>query len=230
VSRAFGRPLPGERRVSYSAAWFVPVDLVTGSPPSLPLRVLLDVHDGQRWVPTGIRPAVTLSGAIGYPDLGRSRDPAAAPRRYRARFEADAYLAVDRAFGDGEEFLAHPFNDTTPPAAAASRVTVGLAPATGYPFPGDLPVLYGQVSTAAGEPVPDVLVSATVGPPVLRTPQTERTLTGPGGTFALPLRWAPTGPIVTVLASDHRHTPNRTGQLSVQLPGALGRNHKIVIR
>ena len=70
------RPLPGERRVSYSAAWFVPVDLVTGAPPSLPLTVLLDIHDGQGWVPTGIKPTVTLSGGIGYPDLGRCRDPA----------------------------------------------------------------------------------------------------------------------------------------------------------
>lgn len=231
MSAVIIRPLPGERRASYSAAWFVPVDLVTGLPPSLPLRVLLDIHDGQGWAPTDIRPAVTLSGAIGYPDLGRSRDPATTgPRRYRARFEADAYLAVGRAFRDGEEFIAHPFNDTTPPAAAASRVTVNLAPAAGYPFPSDLPVLYGQVSTAVGEPVPDVLVSASVGPPVLRTPHTAQTLTGPGGTFALPLRWAPAGPLVTVLARDHRHTPNRTGQLSVQLPGALGRNHTIVIR
>lgn len=224
------RPLPGERRVSYSAAWFVPVDLVTGSRPSRPLQVLLDIQDGEGWVPTGIRPTVTLSGAIGYPDLGRTRDPAAAaPRTYRARFEADAYLAVGRAFRDGEEFPAYPFNDTTPPAVAASLVTVDLAPAAGYPFPGGLPVLYGEVATATGQPVPDVLVSTTVGPPVLRTPRTAQTLTGPDGTFALPLRWAPTGQVITVAATDHRHTPNRTGQLSVQLPGALGRNHTIVI-
>jgi hypothetical protein len=223
------RPQPGERRVSYSAAWFVPVDLVTGTRPGLPLRVLLDIQDGQGWAPTGIKPAITLSGAIGYPDLGRSREPGAAPRRYRARFEADAYLAIGRAFRDGEEFLAYPFNDTTPPAAAAARVTVRLAPAVGYPFPGDLPVIYGEVGTAAGERVPDVLVSATVGPPTLRTPHTARTLTGPDGAFALPLRWAPAGPLITVDAIDHRHTPNRTGQLAVQLPGALGRNHKIVI-
>jgi len=224
------RPLPGERRVSYSAAWFVPVDLVTGSTPGLPLRVLLDIHDGQRWVPTAIRPTVTLGGAIGYPDLGRSGDPAAAaPRRYRARFEAGAYLALGRAFRDGEEFLAYPFSDASPPAVAASRTTVGLAPAPGYPFPGDLPVLYGQACTAAGQPVPDVLVSATVGPPLLRSPHTAQTLTGPDGAFALPLRWAPSGPVVTVVATDHRHTPNRTGKLLVQLPGALGRNHTIVI-
>ncbi len=230
MSTVFFRPLPGERRASYSAAWFEPVDLVTGSLPGLPLRVLLDIQDGQGWVATGIRPTITLSGAIGYPALGRSADPAtAAPRRYRARFEADAYLAVGRAFQDGEEFLASPFNDTTPPAVAPTRVTVGLAPAAGYPFPGDLPVLYGEVSTAVGEPVPDVLVSTTVGPPVLRTPQTAQTLTGPDGNFALPLRWAPAGPVITVAARDYRHKPNRTGQLSVQLPGALGRNHKIVI-
>jgi hypothetical protein len=224
------RPLPAERRVSYSAAWFVPVDLVTGSAPSLPLRVLLDIRDGQGWTPTGIEPTVTPSGAVGYPDLGRSRHPAAAPSRYRARFEGDAYLAISRAFRDGEEFLAYPFNDATPPAQAASRVTVSLVPTAGYPFPGDLPVLRGQVSTAAGKPVPDVLVSAAVGSPALRPPRTAQTLTGQDGTFALPLRWAPVGPMVTVLARDLRHTPNRTGQLSVQLPGALGRNQKIVIR
>jgi hypothetical protein len=230
MSTGIVRPLPAERRVSYSAAWMVPVDLVTGSPPSLLLRVLLDIHDGQGWVLTGIKPAVTLSGAIGYPDLGRCRNPAAAaPRRYRARFESDVYLPVSRAYRDGEEFLAYPFDDTSPPAVAASRVTVNLAPAVGYPFPGDLPVLYGQVSTAAGEPAPDVLLSATVGPPLLRLPQTAQTLTGPDGTFALPLRWAPAGPVITITATDYRHTPNRTGQLSVQLPGALGRNQKIVI-
>jgi hypothetical protein len=230
MSAVIIRPLPGEHRVSYSSAWFVPIDLVTGLPPTMPLRVFLDIDHGQAWVPTGIGPTITLSGAIAYPDLGRRRNPAAmAPVRYRARFESDAYLAVGRAHRDGEEFLAYPFDDSTPPAVAASRVTVGLAPAVSYPFPGDLPVLYGQVSTAAGEPVPDVLLSANVGPPVLRTPQTAQTLTGPDGTFALPLRWAPAGPTITVTATDYRHTPNRTGQLSVQLPGALGRNQKIVI-
>jgi hypothetical protein len=224
------RPLPGERRVSYSAAWFVPLDLVTGSPPVLPLRVLLDIQDGQEWVPTGIEPTITLSGAVSYPDLGRCRNPAAATiRRYRARFQSDTYLAVGRARRDGEEFLAYPFDDTTPPAQDAARAEIGLAPAAGYPFPGELPVLYGQVSTASGELVPDVLVTATVGPPVLRTPQTAQTLTGPDGAFALPLRWAPVGPI-TVTATDYRHTPNGTGQLSIQLPDAFGRNQKIVIR
>ena len=230
MSTVVVHPLAGVRRVSYSPAWFVPVDLVTGLPPSMPLRILLDIHNGHGWAPAGIGPAITLSGAVGYPDLGRCRNPAAAaPRRYRARFESDAYLAVGRAYRDGEEFLAYPFDDTTPPAVAASRVTVNLAPAAGYPFPGDLPVLYGRVSTVGGEPVPDVLLSVTVGPPVLRVPQTAQTLTGPDGTFALPLRWAPAGPIVTITATDYRHAPSRTGQLSVQLPGALGRNQKIVI-
>jgi hypothetical protein len=224
------RPLPGERRVSYSAAWFVPVDMITGAPPSLPLTVLLDIHDGQGWAPTGIKPTVTLSGGIGFPDLGRCRDPGTtAPRRYRARFEPGAYLAIVRAYRDGEEFLALPFNDSTPPALAVSPLTVNLAPAPGYPFSSDVPAIYGQVSTAAGELVPDVLLSATVGPPVLRTPQTARTLTGPRGTFALPLRWAPAGQQITITAADYRHNPSRTGQLTVQLPDAFGRNQKIVI-
>jgi hypothetical protein len=227
VSAVITRPLPRDRRVSYSAAWFVPVDLVTGLPPGLPLQVLLDIYDGQGWVPVGIAPAITLSGAVGYPDLGRSPDAAAAaPVRYRARFESEVYLALSRAQRDGEEFLAYPFDDSTPPAVAAARMTVDLAPAVGYPFRGDVPVLYGQVSTAAGDSVPDVLVSATVGP---AAPQPPQTLTGPGSTFALPLRWAPVGQAITVTATDYRQTPNRTGQLSVQLPDALGHNQKIVI-
>jgi hypothetical protein len=225
------RVLPGERRVSYSAAWFVPIDLVTGLPPAMPLTVLLDVSAGPGWAPTRIAPTVTLSGAIAFPDLGRSRDPATAPPiRYRARFESPAYHAVSRARRDGEEFLAYPFDDTTPPVRRASRVMVNLAPAVGYPFPDDVPVLYGQVSTAAGGLVPDVLVSVTVGLPVLRAPQTEQTLTGPDGYFALPLRWAPAGQPITVTAVDYRSVPNRTGQLTVQLPDALARNQNIVIR
>ena len=60
-------------------------------------------------------------------------------------------------------------------------------------------------------------------------PRTTRTLTGPHGTFALPLRWAPAGQQITITAADYRHIPSRTGQLSVQLPDALGRNQNIVI-
>jgi hypothetical protein len=224
------RPLPGERRVSYSAAWFVPVDTVTGTGPSLPLTILLDIRDGQAWSPTDIEPTVTLSGGIGYLDLGRCRDPGTtAPKRYRARFEPGAYLAIVRAYREGEEFLALPFNDTTPPALVVPPVRVNLAPAVSYPFTSEVPVVYGQVSTAAGEPVPDVLLSVTVRLPVPGPPRTTRTLTGPHGTFALPLRWAPAGQQVTITAADYRHIPSRTGQLSVQLPDALGRNQTIVI-
>jgi hypothetical protein len=224
------RPLPGERRVSYSAAWFVPVDTVTGTPPSLPLTILLDIRDGQAWAPTEIKPTVMLSGGIGYLDLGRCRDPGTtAPKRYRARFEPGAYLAIVRAYREGEEFLALPFSDTTPPALVVPPLRVNLAPAVSYPFTSEVPVVYGQVSTAAGEPVPDVLLSVTVRLPVPGPPRTTRTLTGPHGTFALPLRWAPAGQQVTITAADYRHIPSRTGQLTVQLPDALGRNQNIVI-
>jgi len=230
MSAVIIRPLPGERRVSYSAAWFAPVDTVTGTAPSLPLTILLDIRDGQTWSPTDIEPTVMLSGGIGYLDLGRCRDPGiTAPKRYRARFEPGAYLAIVRAYREGEEFLALPFSDATPPALVVPPLTINLAPAVGYPFTGDLPVIYGQVSTAAGEPVPDVLLSATVRPLVLGTPRTMRTLTGPHGTFALPLRWAPAGQQIVIMAADYRHFPSRTGQLSVQLPDALGRNQNIVI-
>ena len=224
------RQLPGERRVSYSAAWFVPVDTVTGAPASLPLTILLDIRNGQAWAPTEIKPTILLSGGIGYLDLGRCRDPGTtAPRRYRARFEPGVYLAIVRAYREGEEFLALPFSDTTPPALAVPPLTVNLAPAISYPFTSDIPVIYGQVSTAAGEPVPDVLLSATVRPPVSGPLWTARTLSGPRGTFALPLRRAPAGQQVTITAADYRHVPTRIGQLPVRLPDALGRNQNIVI-
>ena len=230
MSTATIRPLPGERRVSYSAAWFVPVDTVTGTPPILPLTILLDIRDGQAWAPTDIEPTVMLSGGIGYLDLGRCRDPGiTAPRRYRARFEPGVYLAIVRAYREGEEFLALPFSDATPPALVVPPVRVNLAPAVGYPFTSDTPVIYGQVSTTAGEPVPDVLLSATVTPLVPGPPRTTRTLTGPRGIFALPLRWVPAGQQVTITAADYRHVPSRKGQLSVRLPDALGRNQNIVI-
>jgi hypothetical protein len=77
--------------------------------------------------------------------------------------------------------------------------------------------------------VPDVLLSVTVRLPVPGPLRTTRTLTGPYGTFALPLRWATAGQQVTITAADYRHIPSRTGQLSVQLPDALGRNQTIVI-
>jgi len=217
MSTASIRLLPGERRVSYSAAWFVP------------LTVLLDIRDGQQWVPTGIAPTVTLSGALSYLDLGRCRDPGTAvPRRYRARFEPGSYLALVRAYREGEEFLAMPFSDTSPPALAVPPLTVNLAPSVSYPFNADLPVLYGQVSTVAGDLVPDVLLSTTFTP-VPGLPRTVRTLTGPQGTFALPLGGAPAGQQITITAADYRHTPSRTGQLSVRLPDAIGRDQNIVI-
>lgn len=224
------RPLPGERRVSYSAAWFVPVDTVTGMPPELPLTILLDIRDGQDWAPTDVSATRTLSGGIAYLDLGRCRDPGAmAPRRYRARFEPGVYLAIVRAYRDGEEFLAMPFSDTIPPALAVPPLTINLAPSVSYPFTSDVPVVYGQVSTVSGQRVPDVLVSATVRPAAPGPPRTERSLTGPDGTFALPLRWEPAGQQVTITATDYRHVPSRTGRLSVRLPDVLGRNQNIVI-
>jgi hypothetical protein len=217
------RQLPGERRISYSAAWFVAIDLVTGLPPAESPRVFLDLYRDHAWEPTDIRPTRTLSGAVVYPDLGRRRNPAAAaPTRYRARFESDAYLPLYRATRDGEVFVAYPFDDITPPAHVATLVTVELAPAVGYPFPNDLPVLYGEV-IAVGKPVPDVLLSVTVGT------QNVQTLTGSAGSFALPLRGVRTNHLTTVVAVDYWHMPIRNGQLSFRLPDALGHNQKIVI-
>ena len=222
------RLLPEERLVMYSPVWFRPIDAFTGLPPVESLRVRLDLALDGGWVATDIKPVTTPSGAIVYPGLGRHREPLTAqPRRYRARFESDAFLAVYRRDRDGLEFTAPLYNDTNPPSALAMPVTVELLPSLRYPFPAGVPILRGRVVTAAGAPVVDAQVEAQLQPgPVLRL---ERTMTQGQGGFGLPVRWPVPNVPVVVLATDLRAQPNRAGAITVQFPGAFGQSHTITV-
>ena len=225
-------PAPrAERWVTYGTAWFDPVDTVTGRRPLTPLHVELDRLVDQDWVVTGIAAVMTASGAVSYPGLGRSRDPlAAGPRRYRARFAADGYLPLYRADGDGEEFDAYPYDDMHPPARDPVRAEVGLAPASGYLFAAEIPVLYGEVVTSSGSPVEDALVEAVMGSGAMLQARTERTVSDRRGGFALPLRWAPSDADTVVVATFRRGGAAQAGAIAVRVPGGLTGSHRIEIR
>jgi hypothetical protein len=220
-----------ERSVTYSPAWFEPVDIVTGDRPRTPVRVELDILVGQRWLVTDVGATTTAGGAVAYPGLGRGAEPLVArPRRYRARFEAETYRPVYRAVRDGEEFDVLPFDDTNPPARTAVRTPVEFAPGAGYRFGTGIPVLQGAVVTSAGTPVEDALVTATFLNGVLPRPRTERALSDGRGVFTLPLRWATTGARTRIVAALTRGGANLTGEIDVSVPDDLAHGHTITIR
>ena len=221
---------PAERRVLHSPAWLVPVDLLTGGPPAAAPTVVLERRRGSRWERVDRRPVITPSGAVTFPGLGFSANPRTAPATtYRVALALPRYVSLYRRSVDGLTFTAHPYNDTTPPAAVAIRQEVPLAPAVDYPFPARLPVLRGTVTAVDGTPVADTEVRATFADG-LPEPRTEETVTDARGAFALPLRWARPGTTVTAKA---RHTrgpgPLRTGRVDVRVPLDLASPRTIVI-
>ncbi len=214
------RRIPSERRSLPGAIGLRLVDELTGLPPIGRVRPLLDLKDGTAWRPAEARVVVNPSGIVTCPGLEKRAFPAAAaPRRYRIRIEADLYRPLYRATDDGVEFDAHPWNDFTPPSAfAASAVDAALLPGAGYPFPGHVRVLYGQVVDAAGDPVADAMV--------IESPD-DRTMTDERGAFALPLRTALENAPVQITADHPRMGLN--GSVAVTLPADLGHSHTIQV-
>ena len=226
-----------ERSVLYSPAWFVPVDEFAGRARATGLTVALDRFDdtGDVWLPEDVRPVVTPSAAITYPGLGRRGGPG--PVRYRARFTATGlaplYPADDEPFAAdvaGIEFLAHAYDEETPPAAPAEPRVVRLLPAASFPYGPGVRTVYGVVvDGATGAPVANALVAAdgtTGGDGVAWR---ERTLTDDRGAFRLSLRWegereAGGVELVRLLATER---PGRTGALDVRLPA--DRDRRLVI-
>jgi hypothetical protein len=215
----------------YSAAWLEPTDTVTGECPGAGLTVDLQAWTGLRWESTGVAPVRTAGGALTYPGLGRTADPVASPvLRFRAVVSGPGYLPLYRATGDGVEFDAYSYNDTSEPPREAVRTGIPLAPAPAYRFPANVPVLRRDVVTAAGAGVADALVEAVVGNGGMGPPLTERTLTDRHGGFALPLRWARTDVDTTIVATFTRAGgAPLVGAIAIRLPGALATSHTIPI-
>jgi hypothetical protein len=226
-----------ERSVLYSPAWFVPIDEFTGRARATGLTVFLDRFDDteNEWVPEDVRPVVTPSAAIAYPGLGRRGGPD--PVRYRARFTAAGlaalYPADDEPFTAdvaGIEFLAHAYDEDTPPAVPAEPRVVRLLPAASFLYGPGVRTVYGVVVDGATQaPVANALVSAegTTGDDgvVWR----ERTLTDDRGAFRLSLRWEgePEAGGVELFHLLATERPGRTGALDIRLPA--DRDRRLVI-
>lgn len=234
-------PLPGERRVLYSPAWFVPYDDWRRRPLAAGFTVALDRWDGAAWLATTVAATRTPSGFIAYPGLGRRREPATAePELYRARFESSGFralypdltaqepFAADRV---GKEFLAYPYDDTQPPAITVQPEPVPLLPGVAYPYPPGTRLVRGAVRTATGAPVANALVEAAGVSADDGSPWRERTLSDVDGAYRLSLRFPGTG------ADGGRETfrlvaterPGRTGELAIRLPDDLTRTNVIEI-
>src|SRR5215470_16398606 len=246
------RDLPGEVIELYSPVGLLPVDAFSGTAPIGRLSALLDARDESgNWRETDIEEVRTPGEMITYPGLGRSAEVLSRPERFfRVRIEAEFYQPFYRLDSDGIEFSAHPYNDANPPEDYPKnpedfpdylkRVLkkVFLAPAPNYPFPDHIPVLRGVViDKETLEPVVDVEVAwgnkektLTTGPPGAIDDKKKRVLTVTKGVFALPLRITDKAQLnkkLKIDALDHR--AGRTGEIEIEIPKDLGKNHIISI-
>jgi len=216
------RNLPGEHTELFSQIGLRLLDEISGVAPYGKIRISLDIKDENgEWQKTGIKPLITLSGVITYPGLERRAEVAGQPiRHFRIRLDADLYRPLYPPRTEGYEFEVAPYNDANLPQNIASKVVKNafLTPATNYPFPVHIFVLYGDVRDAKGVKVADALVTEGAK---------ERVLTDERGAFGLPLRWVQKNSPINITARDREN--RRTGMLNVIVPIDLGKNHTIVI-
>jgi hypothetical protein len=231
---------PVETSVLHSPAWFVPLDEFTQRPRSAGVATELDRFDPVEnvWVPQDTQAIRTPSAAIVYPELGRRRGPGAEPERFRVRFAAvglaPLYPADDEDFDAaavGVEFVAHPYDDVTPPPVASEPRLVRLLPSVAFPYGLGVRTVYGVVIDAnTREPVANALVQARGTTRRDGIAWSERTLTDPRGAFRLALRWegelSGTDQVFHLRATER---PGRTGSRDIRLPSERDRRHVIEI-
>jgi len=202
-------------RVLYAPIALRLIDDFSGAAPFRPLGAALDVMDGARWAPTGIKAIRTVSGIIAYPGLGRVQNVAAAPTvRHRVRLTDDdecmLYRPAYRFSLDGLEFDVSPWNDTQPPAILpGGPEAVFLWPGTNYPFARAIAVLRGRTIDGGGAPLADARISSG----------TDRVLSDERGAFSLPVRLTAPAASITVLA-EHART-GVSASATVPLPAGL---------
>lgn len=214
------RLVPEERRELYTPIGLRLVDDFQPGPPLGRVISRLEIEDGAGgWRATDIRAVTTPSGILTFPGLGRRRDPAGAPRRYRVILEPELYLPAYRSTAESVEFDAHPYDDANPPSASAALPqSVFLYPAANYPFPPHVPVVRGRVEDAAGAPVPFADVSHAV---------VDRVITDSRGEFALPVRGVAPG---TNFSVDALHPPTgASGTITLTLPAAQSQSQTVTI-
>jgi len=212
--------ISGERQELVTPIALRLIDGFTGGDPVGRVNVTIEVEAGPGvWRPLEVKPVVSASGLIAFPQLDRVADVASAPaRKYRLLVTADFYRPLYDPLKNAVEFDGFPYNDENVPSSYAKQVTqLILIPSPTYPFPSHVPVLRGVVQFGA-RPVPGAIV--TEGP-------RETALSDDRGEFALPLRWvAPNTP--TPIDAEDKAT-GRTGTILVMIPMALGINQTITI-
>jgi hypothetical protein len=237
------RYYPVETSVLHSPAWFVPFDEFAQRVRAADVTAELDRFDpdGAGWVPQDTPAIRTPSAAIAYPELGRRRGPGAEPERFRVRFSVVGLVPLYPADGasfdaalTGIEFLAEPYDDTTPPAVGSEPRLVRLLPGTAFPYRPGVRTVHGVVVDAVTRaPVANALVEARGTTIRDGVAWLERTLTTTGGAFRLALRWEGEPvigpPPVQIFHLTATERPGRTGALDVQLPTERDRRHVIEI-
>jgi hypothetical protein len=185
------------------------VDEFTTRPPIGAVRAALAMADAQgAFRPTGIEAVVTPTAFLVLPRLGLSRDPAhAQPRRYLFTLEADFYAPLYQATPGGTaagiEFLASPYDATTPPTQPPLVADVALLPAPNYPYESTYPVIRGVVALPGGARVPGAQV--WLG-------QRERVFAGERGAYSIALRGVQS--TARIFAGDSQ---NRVGHVDVDV-------------
>jgi hypothetical protein len=202
------------------------IDSVTGQGPIAPVTTILEAQTGPtQWTRQDTRPVTTPGGILTFPGLERRQRAPGPSRRYRVRFESDAYEADHRSLpltADGIVFDSFPYNDDAPPAAYATQVTpVILHPSPRYPFEPSIHVLRGMVIR--------FFTTTRVAAAVVAEGLHDQTITDAAGEFALPLRQVTPGVNTAIDVIDRLSTPNETGIAVIVLPAALGISHTIAI-
>jgi len=177
-------PIPGEKFVMYSPVGLRPVDEFTARPPIGEVRATLEIADQGQYRHTDIEAVITPSSFLIYPGLGLSRDPKnAQPRKYRVSIDTEFYFplysATQGGTAAGIEFLAFPYDSTTPPAQPPLVADLALLPAPNYPFQGAYPVIRGIVELQGGARVKGARVWLA---------QKERVISGDRGAYSIALR------------------------------------------
>jgi len=194
------------------------VDDCTADAPIGPIDAILELKDGDNWLPTGRRPVITPSGILAWPGLGRTRDVSVPAREYRVRLQAERYLPDYLAESDGLLFSVPPYNDDHPPDPLTTTTTdVFLLPQPPYAYPSHVPVIHGIVRDKDNLPVAHALV---------REGNRERTLSNGAGGFSLPLRWVGAGTPTAIDATDRL---GWMGTIEITLPAALAGSQNITL-
>ncbi len=214
------RVLTAARRTDYCPVALELRDEYTGGAIIGGATLALEIEDGPRWRPTHHKPARSPGGLYLFTGLGRNVAPAALPQfRVRVTVAAEYYRPLYLLTDDALEFDVGTYNDQVEPAVfpIMPRVVLML-PTAGYRYAGHVRALHGRVLDSGGDPVANAEVTAD---------GVERVMTGPSGSFSVPLRWQDPAAVVAVAVQHPRS--GRSANANFTLPADLAGNQDLTI-